>query len=344
MDRRTFLLLTGATSSGFLRPTVRPSDRPTGKGAVGRLRFELDDRHRWSVFYRGDGPAVPLIEGATLTVWVGDQAVTLADLEDITIGSRRPPGGDSILVRGRAAVGGVVVEAEFFAGDETAAPVGGVTLTVYPDRMLPSVRGVRFFQVADALPGDGPLLALVNGYHSWSGDRIQTVRADMAVSASHGALGLTRGGHGLAVAFDAGEPGEAKVRLSPTGLEAVSDWLPARPLRPEGDSTTMRLCFTASGDGLDALTALLQPPSPVDRERLAALVVPAGWCSWYELLGNVTEDDTAASSATSSSTTATRGRPAIGTPIRSSLTGTAGSRTRFTPKDSRRVCGSPRSR
>lgn len=244
------------------------------------------------MYYRGDGPAVPLLEGATLTVWVGDQAVTLADLEGITIGSRRPPGGDSILIRGRAPGGGVVVEAEFFVGEEATAPVGGVTLALYPDSALPSVRGVRFFQVADALPGDGPLLALLNGYHSWSADSIQAVRAGMPEATSHGALGLTRGGRGLAVAFDAGEPGEAKVHLSSAGgLEAVSDWLPARPLRPEGDSSTMRLCFTVAGDGLDALTALFQPPSPVDRERLAAAVVPAGWCSWYELFGTVTEDD-----------------------------------------------------
>jgi len=296
MDRRTFVLLSGAISGALVRPADRLTARPTGRSggqAVGRLRFELDDRHRWSLWYRGDGPAVPLIEGATLTVWVGDQPVTLADLEDITIGSRRPPGGDSILVRGRAAVGGVVVQAEFFAGEEAAAPVGSVTLTLYPDRALPSVRGVRFFQVADALPGEGPLLALLNGYHSWSADGIQTVRADMPEVTSHGALGLTRGGRGLAVAFDPGEPGEAKVKLSPAGLEAVSDWLPARPLRPDGDGATMRLCFAPppGGDGLEALTALFQPPSPVDRERLAAVVVPAGWCSWYELFGNVTEDD-----------------------------------------------------
>jgi hypothetical protein len=294
MDRRTFLLLTGAASSGLVRPSVRGSERRT---SLGRLRFEFDDRHRWSLWYRGDGPAVPLIEGATITAWVGDQPVTLADLQDITIGSRRPPGGDSIVIRGRAAVGGVVVEAEFFAGEEAAAPTGEVTVTLDPDRALPTVRGVRFFHVADTLPGEGPLVALVNGYHSWSPATIETVRANMPETTSHGAIGLTRSGRGLAVAFDAGEPGEAKVTLSPGGaggLEAVSDWLPARPLRSEGDATTMHLCFTDTGDGLDALTALFQPRSPVDRERLAATTVPAGWCSWYELFGKVTEDDVVA--------------------------------------------------
>jgi melibiase-like protein/beta-galactosidase-like protein len=260
---------------------------------VGRLRFELDDRRRWSVWYRGDGPPVPLIEAATLTVHVGDRVIAVNDLEDITIGGRRPPGGDSILIRGRAA--GMVLEVELFAAEEAAAPTGAVTVTLYPDRALPVVRGVTFFDVPDALPGNGPLTALVNGYHSWDACRVEPLRADMPDAVSHGALGLTRAGQGgLAVAFDAGEPGEAKVRLSGQGLAAVSDWLPARALRTTGDASTMRLCYDPAGDGLSALAAVFQPSSPVDRERLAAVVTPAGWCSWYELYGKVTEDDVVA--------------------------------------------------
>src|SRR5205807_2747735 len=146
-------------------------------------------------------------DATTLTVWVGDQAITLADLEDSTVGSRRPPGGQSILVRGRAA--GVFVEAEFFSGQDAVAPVGSIAVTVYPDRYLPSVRGVRFFQVTGALPGPGPLTALINGYHSWSDDRIETVGPELPPTLSHGALGLTRAGRGLGLVFDGGEPGEA---------------------------------------------------------------------------------------------------------------------------------------
>src|SRR5439155_161257 len=48
------------------------------------------------------------------------------------------------------------------------------------------------------------------------------------------------------------------------------------------------------GDGLDALTALFIPSSPVDRERLASQTAPAGWCTWYELLGKVSETDVVA--------------------------------------------------
>src|SRR5207245_1022062 len=85
--------------------------------------------------------------------------------------------------------------------------------------------------------------------------------------------------------FDAGEPGEARVQLSRDALEAVSDWLPARPLRPEGDASHMRLCFHPEGDGLEALRALFVPSSPVDQERLAQAVAPAGRCTRAEASG-----------------------------------------------------------
>src|SRR2546430_9026325 len=90
---------------------------------------------------------------------------------------------------------------------------------------------------------------------------------------------------------DAGEAGEARVQLSRDALEAVSDWLPARPLRPEGDASHMRLCLHPEGDGLEALRALFVPSSPVDQERLAQAVAPAGWCTRAEWSGTVAEAD-----------------------------------------------------
>jgi hypothetical protein len=230
---------------------------------------------------------------------VGDAPVALADLEDVSVANRRPPGGESLAIRGRAAAG-VWIEAEFTAweaggGEGGPAAQGGISVNVYPDRVLASIRGVRFFAAPEAqvLAGSGPLVALVNGYQSSAASRIEAVaaRSDGPDVASHGALGLTRGGRGLAFAFDAGEPGEAKVKLSDAGLEAVSDWLPARPVRPEGDGSTMRLAYLPEGDGLAALAALMTPASAVDRERFAELAAPAGWCSRYELYGSVTEID-----------------------------------------------------
>jgi alpha-galactosidase len=291
MDRRTFVLLTGGVSGGLLRP---PRRRIAQSAGLGRLKFELDEERRWSLWYYGDGPPLPLIKAAVVGARVGDQWVTLADLQDSTVGTRKPPGGEAVVVRGRAA--GVFLEAEFLSANEAegAAVRAAVSVTIYPDRYLPTVQGIRFFQAPEAavLPGDAPLVALVNGYHSWSACRVAPVSAapeDGLVS--HGALGLTRGSRALALAFDPGEPGDATVRLSREGLEAGSAWLPTRPLRPEGDTSRMRLCFQPSGDGLDALTALFVPSSPVDRERLASETAPAGWCSWYELLGNVSESD-----------------------------------------------------
>src|SRR3989449_410739 len=295
MDRRTFVLLTGAASGALIRPPVRLSAPPLGRRAlgVGRLRFELDERRRWSLWYSGDARPVPLVRDAELGAWIGDAFVTLADLQDSTVGSRRPPGGEAIVVRGRAA--DVVLEAEFVSLGDADAPQAAVTLTLYPDRVLPAVRGVRFFRSTepDLVPGGGALLALVNGADSWAATSVETVsaRAAGSQSESYGAIGLTRGSHGLALAFDPAEPGQGKVEVSRTQLEAVSEWLPAEPLRPEGDASTLRLCYQPSGDGLEALDLLFAPISPVDRERLATAAVPTGWCSWYELSGGVTEAD-----------------------------------------------------
>ena len=297
MDRRTFVLLTGAASAGLWRSPRVPSPLPGGPAAgAGGLRFDLDEQRRWSLSYHGDDQPVPLLRDAALGVWVGETLVTLADLEDISVANRRPPGGESLAIRGRApAPGGVWIEAEFAAWESGPGAQGSITVSVYPDRLLGTIRGVRFLAAPEAqvLPGAGPLLALVNGYQSWSPCRIETVaaRPDAPETVSHAALGLTREGRGLAVAFDAGEPGEAKVKLAGGGLEALSDWVPARPVRPEGDASTMRLAYLPGGDGLAALGALATPASTVDRERFEQLTAPAGWCSWYELGGAVSEAD-----------------------------------------------------
>lgn len=297
MDRRTFVLLTGGVSSGLIVPPSTALHRPplSGVAGIGRLRFELDDRRRWSLWYYGDGAPVPLIRDADVVTWLADRGLGLAELEDSTVGSRRPPGGDAVVVRGRAA--GVWVEAEFLTAGAAEIPQAVVTVTVSPDRFLPTVKGIRFFQLPESgvLGGTGPLVALVNGYHSLDPCRAVAVGTPEATDlASHGALGLTRGGRGLAIAFDAGEPGEARVHLAPDGLEAASQWLPTRPLRPEGDASRMRLAFDPQGDGLTALRALFVPSSPVDQDRLAQAVAPAGWCSRQELAGGVSEADVVA--------------------------------------------------
>jgi hypothetical protein len=287
MDRRTFVLLASAAATALR--SAGASARG-GARALGRLRFELDERRRWSLWYYGEGAPVPLVRDAEIVAWVGEQALTLVALEDSSVGSRRPPGGDAVVVRGRA--NGVWVEAEFLTGGGPDALQAAVTVTVFPDRYLPSVRGVRFFQQSEAgtLAGPGPLVALVNGYASLDPCHVVTIGAtEGAGLSSHGTLGLTRGVRGLGLAFDGGEPGEARVKLTKDGLEAVSEWLPTRPLRPEGDASRLRLAFLPHGDGLAALRALFVPSSPVDQDRLARAVAPAGWCSRHELGDAVSE-------------------------------------------------------
>jgi melibiase-like protein/beta-galactosidase-like protein len=293
MDRRTFMLLTGAAA-------VLPVRRPRPLRALGNLRFDLDDQRRLTLWYNGPDRSVPLLRNAALGVWIGETLVTLADLQDVSVGNRRPPGGESLVIRGRTpppapagtASGSVWIEAEFFALDSEAR--GAITITVYPDRVLATIRGIRCFATSEpdvlpGLPSDGPLVALVSGYQSWSACHIAPVPLD---ATSFGAIGLTRAGHGFAAVWDAGEAGEGMVKLAADGtLDAVSEWRPARPLRSDGDGATLRIAYLPSGDGLDALSAAVTPASSVDRERGAALTVPTGWCSWYELGAAVTEAD-----------------------------------------------------
>src|SRR6266550_277286 len=131
MDRRTFVLLTGATSGALIRPPVRPTHSPTGAGwrsggpAVGRLRFELDDHRRWSLWYYGDGSPVPVVRGAEIVAWVGDQPLTLAELEDSTVGNRRPPGGDGLEALRALFVPSSPVDQERLA--QAVAPAGWCT-------------------------------------------------------------------------------------------------------------------------------------------------------------------------------------------------------------------------
>src|SRR2546423_11731908 len=98
MDRRTFVLLTGATSGALIRPPVRPTHSPTGAGwrsggpAVGRLRVELDDHRRWALWDYGGGSPLPVVPGAQILAWGGGQPPPPPGLEDSTGGNPPPPG------------------------------------------------------------------------------------------------------------------------------------------------------------------------------------------------------------------------------------------------------------
>src|SRR2546429_9875981 len=94
MDRRTFVLLTGGVSSGLIVPPSTALHRPpSGVAGIGRLRFELDEHRRWSLWDYGDAAPGPLLRDAEVVTWLADPAIGLTDLEDSTVGTRRPPGG-----------------------------------------------------------------------------------------------------------------------------------------------------------------------------------------------------------------------------------------------------------
>src|SRR5437899_7280914 len=116
MDRRTFVLLTGTASlSTFRRP------RPDDAAPAGRLRFELDDRRRWSLWYYGDAQPVALLRDAEVVARGGDQPATLAVSVDITVGSRRPPRCSAVVVGGGAV--GLLVAAAFLSGERSGLPL-----------------------------------------------------------------------------------------------------------------------------------------------------------------------------------------------------------------------------
>src|SRR4029077_9011362 len=153
-----------------------------------------------------------------------------------------------LIARGAAA--GVYFEAEFLAEREPSA-LATVTLRIYPDSARPTLGGVRFFHAApqDLIPGSAGLMALGNGYESSS----PTACVDLASASdltSHGTLGLTRGPTGLGLAFDALDSGDGTLSFTAGALEATSRFTPIRPLRPIGDTASLRLCYEPVGDGL----------------------------------------------------------------------------------------------
>jgi Melibiase len=277
MNRRTFLLLTSAVSMPLGRRTRTRRHR-----SARRLHFELDGRRRWSLWYLSEREPVPLISDAVLGAWVAEEFIALSDLEYSAAGSERPSGGEAVLLRGRAA--GVTLEARFLTRRDAIAPSATVSLTIYPDRRLPRIAGVRFFErpLSEILPGGGPLTALTETAAAGGGPRIVTVppsEGHRPAPTSYGALGLSRDGRGLALAFDAADPGLGMARVADERLEAASAWTPARALAPAGDTARLHLCYDPAGDGLVALRGLFAPASPVDRARFAAAVIPAGWSS-----------------------------------------------------------------
>jgi len=283
MNRRTFVLLSGAASGSLLVPLresagwMVPAGRDDPDAGVGRLSFQFDDRHRWSLWYRGEGPAVPVLPFTSAGVHTGDRILTLGELDDVSLQAGTPPRGESTIIRGRGA--GLFVEATFLTEPPAPAPRARITLRIYPDTGLPVLGGVAWAALAvdRALPGAGVLLALVD-------ERIPAVTpvGPHAEIRSTGSLALTRWtspspGAVRAVGLIQDPNGAGVFQASTNGDTMSLDnlWTPGRPVSTGGDSESVTICYQPRGDGVAAL-AVASTPTEGDRDLLASLDPPAG--------------------------------------------------------------------
>ncbi|HTY05164.1 MAG TPA: hypothetical protein VMC86_01490 [Gemmatimonadales bacterium] len=276
MKRRTFVLLSGAASGSLLVPLRPPFRWASGEKLPGRLTFEFDDRHRWSLWYREEGAAVPLLPPGAAGVLIGDRSVTLGDLEELTIQAGTPAAGESLVLRGRAA--GLFVEATFLANLPGPVPRASITIRIYPDVDLPMVGGFAWGQFAlDRLvPGPGDLVVQTDG----AAPAIRRVAAAPGAEIrSTGLLALTRRNgsatRALAVVAAPGGAGTLEARTGDDGLSFRTSWTPPRPVSTGGDEETVTFCYDPLGDGTSALTAACAPGAG-DRDYLAGRTPPAG--------------------------------------------------------------------
>ena len=278
MNRRTFVLLSGAASGSLLVPLRESAgwivaDEPdTG---FGRLSFQFDNRHRWSLWYRGEGPAVPVLPFTSAGVHIGDRILTLGELDDVSLQAGSPPQGESTIIRGRGA--GLFVEATFLTEPSAPAPRARITLRIYPDTGLPVLGGVAWATLAvdRALPGPGVLLALVD-------ERVPAVIAvgPQAEIRSMGSLALTRWaspGTIRAVGLIQDPRGAGVFQALTNGGDVSLDnlWTPGRPVSTGGDSESVTICYHPRGDGVAALAGACTPAEG-DRDLLAHLDPPVG--------------------------------------------------------------------
>jgi hypothetical protein len=288
MDRRTFVLLSGAASGSLLVPLRESVGDASGR--LGRLGFEFDDRHRWSLWYREEGTPVPLVPFTSAGVHLGDRLLTLGDLNDVTVQAGNPTSGESTVIRGRG--DGLFIEATFLIEPPAPAPRASITMRIYPDTDLPAVSGVSWasLPVDRAVSGPGELTALVD--ESIPG--LVLVGASTPDIRSTGVLALTRRTGGMARALGlVGEPGGAGI-LSAVITDGVlrldTFWTPARPVSTAGDAQSVTFCYQPRGDGLDALAVACRP-AQTDRDFLTALVPPAGlWLSGSQGRGDDLSD------------------------------------------------------
>lgn len=306
-------LLQAAVMAAALPVAGRPRRRRRAAGDA--WTFALDERLRWTLApARGEA----VVTGGEIAVeFAGALPIPLRALEGVRRfrhGGGNAPAGWSVVGTAR----GVEVTARFedgrpAAGDParaTAWPEVGVSLrglgddvTLVAVHFLDSGRArVPALGAAGALraAGRGPVL-LVNGYQSWSACRVvraggpeevtghwqmATVGTAAQRHRSTGARGTARPPAGLGLVFGTEDGGAGRFVIGAAGVRALSHF-GHRLLGASYPPTAAALSILPSDTPLDDLGDVAA------RARDAPLpdTVPAGWCSWYELYGGVTEAD-----------------------------------------------------
>jgi alpha-galactosidase len=271
-------------AAGALFPVQSGARRRRGTTSDGDAwRFALDGSHRWSLT-RGHETAVA---GAGIAVALdAHDAVPLHALEDVRTfrtGARR---GGTTNVVGRTA--GVEIAVQF---EDGAIPTVAVRV-----RGLDTPRTLIAVHFTDGVTVRQDR-ALINGYQSWSSCQVTPVQSGTDAT-GHWQIALfdaaSRGSAsapGLALGFGEEDAGAGEFRLTGRSLDACARFV-RRPVSVDLPPASATLTIVPGPDPLAALGALAQ-----DAAGPVAPQVPAGWCSWYELYAQVTEDDVVANVA-----------------------------------------------
>jgi len=241
-------------------------------------RFAVDGDGRWSLARGGQAA----ISAAAIRVELAGQAPfgldALERVRRMRSGPRRGP--QTLMCVGR--MGTVEVTATFADG---AVPEVAVQV-----RGLDEPRDLVAVHFTDGLQVRQPL-AWINGYQSWSGCRMMTLDG-AARGTGYWQVALLADGRtsgradGLAMTFGEDDGASGEFRFTGRELDAVAAF-GRRIVSADDVPARARLALLPAADPLEALgrDAARRIPAP------RAGPVPAGWCSWYELYANVTEDD-----------------------------------------------------
>jgi hypothetical protein len=281
VQRRDLLeMLAAGPLAPLQRGARRARTEATRQPAGDAWHFALDGRYRWSlsrgreVALRGLEIAIELDNAAPVPL------SALADVRSYRSGTRH---------RGEWNVVGREGNVEVTVRLED----GETPLITVQARGLDLPRGL----VAIHFTGGHTIAqgrAWINGYQSWSACSIVPVDAHTAAS-GHWQLALiggagTRPGAGIAWSFGAADGGAGEFHLTARSLDALARF-DRRPVSADHPPALASLAIVPSPDPLATLGALAAEGGT------ARGVVPAGWCSWYELFARVTEEDVAANIA-----------------------------------------------